>query len=415
MSFLKVELSIPELAETLARFGKDRKAALEQFGAGIAKVAETALNQLMSSEMTLFLGQSNQSDNKRNGYETRVYALKGLGALEVRVPVDRKRRFESTVIPKSERIDPRLKEDMAALALAGISSRTLAIMSKRILGVDVSHDTVAKTLPRLKDRATAWLERPIEGQWWALLVDGTNFKVARRGSVEKEPSLVVLGINKDMRRSILAIVPGTRDSADCWRSVFRTLKARGLDPQHVKIGVMDGLPGLERVFREEFVGAVTARCWFHAMQNALAKTPKRLHDAFHTLAKGIMYAEGEDAAREAFSRLKAAMHNDCQRAVACLEKDLDALVSHFTFPQKVWRALKTTNAVERIHKEVKRRTRAMESMGESTLTTVLAFTALRLELSWQRRAVDTYAVGHLQNRLEDKKDAIAKLRSVPIN
>ncbi len=376
MSILKIEISVSEAREALVQFSKDRKTALEQFGTNLKNLAETSLNKLMHSEMSLFLGQADQSDNKRNGYETRSYALKGIGSVQVRVPIDRKRRFESVVIPKSERIDPRLKEDMAALALAGISSRTLSLMSKRILGVDVSHETVAKTLPCLKDHAAAWLERPLKGQWWALLVDGTNFKVARRGSVEKEPSLVVLGINQDNRRSILAIVPGTRDSAECWRSVFRSIKARGVDPQTIQVGVMDGLPGLERVFKEEFPEAVTARCWFHAMQNALAKTPKRLHEPFHSLAKEIMYASSEEGARAAFIRLKSSMQNDCQRSIACLEKDLDSLVSHYRFPQNLWQALKTTNAVERIHKEVKRRTRAMESLGESTLTTVLAFTEI---------------------------------------
>jgi putative transposase len=415
MPILKVELNLSEVREALAQFGKDRKAALEQFGVSIKQAAETTLNQLMRSELSLFLGREDQADNKRNGYETRSYALKGIGSLQIRVPVDRKRRFESSIIPKGERIDPRLKEDMAALALAGISSRTLAIMSKRILGVDVSHETVANTLPLLKDQATAWLERPLNGQWWALLVDGTNFKVTRRGSVEKEPSLVVLGINQNNQRSILAIVPGTRDSAECWRSVFRSVKARGLDPQYVQVGVMDGLPGLETVFKEEFPSAVTARCWFHAMQNALAKAPKRLHDAFHAMAKEIMYAPGEAEARAAFGRLKSSMQHDCQRSISCLEKDLDSLVSHYRFPQKIWQALKTTNAVERIHKEVKRRTRAMESLGESTLTTILAFTALRLEMTWRRRAVDTYPVKQLIGRGKAKDSAIAELRSIPLN
>jgi hypothetical protein len=189
MPILKVELNLSEVREALAQFGKDRKAALEQFGVSIKQAAETTLNQLMRSELSLFLGREDQADNKRNGYETRSYALKGIGSLQIRVPVDRKRRFESSIIPKGERIDPRLKEDMAALALAGISSRTLAIMSKRILGVDVSHETVANTLPLLKDQATAWLERPLNGQWWALLVDGTNFKVTRRGSVVPETAL----------------------------------------------------------------------------------------------------------------------------------------------------------------------------------------------------------------------------------
>jgi putative transposase len=304
---------------------------------------------------------------------------------------------------------------MAALALGGLSSRTLAMMSKRILGVNVSHELISKSLPMLQENAESWLQRPIEGEWWALLIDGSNFKVRRRGSVEKEPSLVVLAIDSTNRRSILAIEPGTRDSAECWRTVFRSLINRGLDPSKVRIGVMDGLPGLEKVFAEEFQNAVTARCWFHAMQNVLAKTPKRLKDAFHKQAKAIMYAESESDARAAFRALKETMNTDCSRAISCLANDLDSLVSHYQFPKAVWQSLKTTNAVERIHKEVKRRTRAMEGVEEGTLTSIRAFTALRFEMSWQRRAVDTYKVDHLIGKALPKVDLVAKLQSVPLN
>ena len=133
------------------------------------------------------------------------------------------------------------------------------------------------------------------------------------------------------------------------------------------------------------------------MSNSLAKTPKRLRDPMHALLKKVMYADGEAAAREAFEDLSLAMGKDAARAVACIEKDLDSLVSHFKFPRKLWRSLKTTNAVERIHKEVKRRSRAMEAMGETTLTSLLAFTSLRLEMAWRRRAIDTYTTRKLEN------------------
>jgi putative transposase len=159
----------------------------------------------------------------------------------------------------------------------------------------------------------------------------------------------------------------------------------------VRVGVMDGLPGLEKAFREDFPKAITARCWFHSLQNAAAKTPKRLHDAFLILAKKVMYADCEVAASAAFGELEVAMNGDCQRAVDCLRKDLHSLVSHFKFPKKIWKALTTTYAVERSYKEFKRRSRPMEGDGDDTLTTLLAFTAMRLEMTWRRRSSDSYA------------------------
>lgn len=103
-----------------------------------------------------------------------------------------------------------------------------------------------------------------------------------------------------------------------------------------------------------------------------------------------MYAQGETEARQAFLNLKEAMGKDALKAVHCLEKDLDSLVSHFQFGKSLWYSLKTTNSVERINKEFKRRSKSMDSLGELRLRTLLAFTAMRLELGWQRRAVDAY-------------------------
>lgn len=390
LSIVRFEFNVPEARQALQKFAEHRLKALEMIVTEARSSVAGALNQLMHAEMAVFLGQPDQQDNKRNGYHDREYVLKGIGTIRVRVPEDRKGRFKSAIIPKGERIDPRLSQDMAALHLGGISTRTLAMMSKRILGVNVSHQTVSSSLPLISEEAVKWLKRRLSRKYWCLIVDGTYFHVRRLGNVEKEPSLVVLGIDENNRRSILAVEHGNRDSADNWRVVFRDLKARGLDGTQVKIGVMDGLPGLEAAFLEEFPQAVTARCWFHALQNALAKVPNRYHDAFHGMLKSVMYAEGHMQAKSAFEALKTAMNHECARAVACIEKDLESLISHFKFPKPLWKSLKTTNAVERIHKEFKRRARAMEAMGEQTLTTLVAFTALRLEMAWQWRAIDTY-------------------------
>ena len=234
-----------------------------------------------------------------------------------------------------------------------------------------------------------WLTRPIDKRFWALYIDGTNFKIQRRSSTEREPSLVVLGLGEDNYRSVLAIEPGTKDNVDAWRAVFGELKKRGLDPKFVRIGIMDGLPGLETLFCEEFPNAVTARCWVHSLRNALAKTPARLRDPFKLLAHKVMYAQSENDAREAFMALKEGMGNDAERAVHCLAKDLDSLLAHYRFDKRFWRALKTTNAIERVNKEFKRRTKSMGSLGESSLSVIVAFVALRLEMGWQRNQVDS--------------------------
>lgn len=388
MGIIKVEVNIAELTTAVEAFKANRLRALESFTLEVRSAVADAVNRLLHAEMALFLGSTDGEGNKRNGYEEKEYALKGVGAIRIRMPVDRKSRFSSAIIPKHERVDPRLKEDMAVLHLAGLSTRTMSLMSKRLLGVEVSPTTVSESLDLIADRATKWLERPITRPYWALYIDGTNFSVQRRGSTEKEPSLVVVGVDDDNRRSLLAIEPGTRDNVACWEATFRSLIERGLDPLKVRIGLMDGLPGLEDLFQRTFPNSVTGRCWKHALGNAVAKAPARLRDAFLKLTHAVMYAESENAARVAFERLKATMGADAERAVRCLEKDLDSLLVHYRFDRSLWRALKTTNTVERVHKEFKRRTKVMEGLGERTLRCVVAFTALKLEMGWRKDAIN---------------------------
>ena len=386
-SIVKVEISFPEAIKAIQEFKENRAAALAEFSNELKKSSQQFFESLIQAEFTAFLGEEGQSGNKRNGYKERSYVLKGIGAIKLSMPQDRHSKFESSVIPKNEVIDPRLKEDFAVLSLAGISTRSMGMISRRVLGLEVSRDTIAASYGLIEESAMKWLERPLEGKYWALYIDGTNFKIQRRGSTQREPMLVVMGIGEDGHKSILAIEPGHKENADCWRTVFGSLKSRGLDVEAVKIGIMDGLPGLEKAFREEFPNAVTARCWVHSKRNAMNKCPARLREAFQMMVSTVMYADSHQGAKESFSVLKSTMEDDGKRAVYCLEKDIDALLVHYTFDRKYWRALKTTNPIERVNKEFKRRAKTMEGLGEKSLNCVLVFTALKLEMGWKSRKV----------------------------
>ena len=414
MGIIKVEVKIPELTRALEQFKLNRLKSLELVADEVKTSVTSMFNQLLNAEMTLFLGEADQRDNKRNGYDDRDYALKGIGCLRLRIPVDRKRKFSSAIMPAHEQMDPRLKEDLAVLHLAGISTRTMAMISKRILGVEVSKQTVSNSLGLVEEKALQWLERPIDQEFWALFIDGTNFRMQRRGSTEKEPSLVVIGLNKQNRMSILTIQPGLKDDANSWREVFADLVKRGLKTQAVRIGVMDGLPGLENTFKETFTSAVTGRCWVHALRNAVAKTPERLREAFQTLTAKVMYASSENAARVAFKELKLAMGQDAQRAVHCLEKDLESLLAHYKFEKSLWRSLRTTNPIERVNKELKRRTKSMETIGEKTLMVLVAFTAMRLEYNWLKIPVDSEVISNLRF-IKSKKNEVESAMDSMLN
>lgn len=408
MGSIKVEIKVPEMVKALNEFKSNRIMAFETLSREIKASIATTINQLLNAEMTAFLGTDEDVSNKRNGYKIRSYTFKGIGTIRIKIPQDRKAKFNSIIIPKNEVIDPRLKEDIAVLHLAGISTRAMAMISKRLLGIEVSAKTVSNSLGKVENRALEWLTRPLdEHKYWALYIDGTNFKIQRRGSTENEPSLVVLGIDENNYRSILAIEPGFKDSASCWKTVFSSLIERGLDASAVKLGIMDGLSGLESSFKEVFSNAKTQRCWVHSLRNALNKCPKRLQDSFKGLADKIMYAASKEDALKGLNNLRAAMGNDGKKSVYTLEKDFESLTVYFEFNKSLWNSLKTTNPIERINRELKRRTKSMGTLGEKTLEIVVAFVALRIESGWRQSPVGSERHGNLRSIRENSIEVTA--------
>jgi putative transposase len=316
----------------------------------------------------------------------------------VRVPRDRAGRFESKVIPANQHYDSALEKDLALLHLSGLSTRTLSYLSHRVLGVRVSPQEVSNALHTIVPAAKAFLERPLSDRKFKYLyVDGTNFHV-RRTTVDREPTLVVIGVDEGDRKSILAMVQGDKDSRPAWEMVFAQLKERQLETASVQLGVMDGLPGLGEAFREAFPKAAVARCWVHKARNVFPRVPKRYQEDFKLGWDAIAYAKGESAGRLAFENLKSRWGSACADAVNCLERDIEELLVHYKFPEGHWKALRSTNPIERVNKEFKRRSKAMETVSADGLKVLLAFTALRLEYGWGITPISCSKLTHLRNR-----------------
>jgi putative transposase len=392
---MKVIVKVRDVVALAKRFEASPREAMRELVGHVREAMAATLEQVMDAEIDLFLGQDAEVANKRNGYRVRDFGLKGIGTVRVRVPRDRAGRFESHVVPPRRRYDAATEQDLALLHLAGLSRRMLAQLSGPVLGVRVSREEVGEALHALVPAAKAFLDRPVgDRRFKYLYVDGTNFHI-RRTTVEKEPTLVVIGVDETDHKSVLAMVAGDKDSRPAWEMVFTELTARGLDPAAVQLGIMDGLPGLAAAFGEAFPRARVARCWVHKARNVFPRVPRRYQAGFQVSWEAVQYAEDGAAARAAFDALQARWRASCGDAVACLERDLEALLVHYEFPKAHWDALRTTNSIERVHKEFKRRTKAMDAIGADGLKTILAFTALRLEFGWATTPLGSEKLAHL--------------------
>lgn len=353
------------------------------------------LSELMRTELSHFLGREpyerkEGKTNHRNGFYERQFTMKRFGEVAIEVPRDRDGEFRSEVLPRSKRYEDELRKDVCLMYLTGISTRTLSMLSKQLLGRKISAGEVSRANGEAVER---WRTRDLSQQKIKyILVDGVNFSMRVGKSVETVPVLVAVGVREDGTRLVLGLQAGDKESAGCWREFFEDLKSRGLSSETVMLGVMDGLAGLEMVFKEEFPQAEVQRCQVHVARNVLAKVPKKLKPEVADDMRSIFYASSKEKAKEFFVQFKEHWDKEVPSAVKCLENSLESCLTFFKFPPEEWQALRTTNIIERLNKEFKRRTRSMEIVaGENACYRLLAFISLKMEVHWKRNPIGKVA------------------------
>lgn len=387
---MELKVSVSEAIELIKEVKNVPAKIFEYIGMNIQKEVGTFLTNLMEQELTNHIGREKYERKEgktdyRNGSYARNFCIKGIGDVTVSIPRDRDGDFKTKVIPGCQRYDERITEDLAAMYLTGISTRTLSLLSKRLIGRSISPAEVSNASFELKQSIEKWRCRNLSHEKVKyLFIDGVNFNMRIDGSIEKVPVLVIIGVREDNTRLVLLIQSGDKESATAWRESFKDLKARGLDGSLVQLGIMDGLPGLEKVFAEEFPRAKVQRCQVHVARNVLAKVPQRLKQSVADDLRSIFYASSRKKADEFAVAFVNKWDKEIPSAVKSLSNSLDACLTFFYFPDDEWISLRTTNIIERLNKEFKRRTNPMEIVaGENACYLLLAFISLKMELSWR--------------------------------
>ena len=391
---MKMEITVAEAVELINQIRKQPDSLFEMIRADVKSCVGQYLSELMQTELSGFLGRVPYQriegrQNHRNGSYGREYTLKGIGTVAVKVPRDRNGQFKTQVIPRSKRYESVLREDLCTMFLGGISTRTLSLLSEKLIGRRLSANEVSRSSRQLSKAVEAWRLRDLSTEPIKyMFVDGTLFSMRIAGSIDKEPVLVAIGVTESGHRTVLGLQAGDKESASNWRELFKDIKNRGLDGSHITLGVMDGLPGLERVFKEEFPRAKVQRCQVHVARNILAKVPKKLRKSIADEVRSIFYASSKAKALSFFQAFKSRWEKELPSAVKCLESSLDSCLTYLQFPEEEWVCLRTTNVIERLNKEFKRRTKPMEIVaGEQSCYTLLTFICLKMELRWRTKPI----------------------------
>lgn len=331
-------------------------------------MARQALKELlegqMEREMTEFLGlepYDHASDrlDYRNGHYVR-HLLTEMGDLELLVPRTRKGGFQPQLLERYARRHHSIDEVLLACFCLGLSTRKAASVLAPMIGEKVSASTISRIARDLDQEVEAYHHRFVKDQYLYLFFDGVVLKSKGAVQVQKKVLLCVFGIRQDGVQEMIDFCPATSESQAAWESFLRDLYRRGLEGAFCQLTATDGGTGLHAALEIVYPKIPLQRCWAHKTRNVLDKVKKKDQEAVKKALNKISHAKNRREATKAYWRLTSDWRKAYPRAIICLEKDMDQLLTFFQIKEKeLWSRLRTTNLIERSFREVRRRTRPM--------------------------------------------------------
>jgi putative transposase len=326
----------------------------------------------------------------RNGKARPRTVSLGAGPMELRAPrVNDRRpehRFTSKILPPYMRRSPRLDEALPVFYLRGLSSGDFEEAIPVLLGADAagfSPSTITRLTRVWQEEHEGWCKRPLTDKEYVYVwADGVYFNV-RLGEDKQLACLVLVGALPDGTKEVIALQDGYRESTDSWLSLLRDLKRRGMPAPRLATG--DGALGFWAALRQVYPGTEEQRCWVHKIANILDKLPKRVQPRAKDMLHEIMYAPNRQGAIEDIQRFVQEFQAKYPKAVECLIKDQDELLTFFDFPAEHWLHLRTTNPIESTFSTVKARTKRTKGAGSRKAGLAMAFKLLLgAEKRWRR-------------------------------
>jgi len=344
--------------------------------------------QVMEEELTRHLGaqrheRTQQRTGHRNGYKARGLNTR-VGALELQIPQARGTEpYSPLFFAKWQRSERALLVACAEMYFMGVSTRKVKDVLEKMSGFEVSASTVSCVAQELDERLAEFRQRRLDEQEWPfLMMDACYIKVRRKGRVANQAVLVVAGITDDGRREILTWRTADAESEASWTEVLRELRQRGV--RGVRWIVSDGHEGIQAAARSQFTGACWQRCWTHFMRNALAKVG---HKHKNALAKELVAARKFEDVKICLieaERVAARWETQYPRVAKQIRDQFEETMSTHGLPKTQRRRVYTTNLMERLMREIKRRTRVVGIFpNEASCDRLVGAQLLERHESWQ--------------------------------
>jgi putative transposase len=321
-------------------------------------LVQELVQQILEAEMSEALGaEKHERSGGRLGYRSGHYRrslITRVGKLELRVPQDRSGHFSTVVFEQYQRSEKALVAALAQMYVQGVSTRKVKAITEELCGHEFSASSISGITGKLDQQLKEFAERELDEPFAYLILDARYEKVRESGVIRSRAILMALGIDWEGRRQVLAVEWANRESASSWKEFLLKLKGRGLRGVH--LCVSDDHPGLKRAIGEVLPEALWQRCYVHFLRNALDQLPRKADDDCLMELRWLYDRHGISEARADLGKWLEKWAGKYPRMCQWVEANIEETWTFYRVPREHHKHLKSTNMLERLNQELKRRT-----------------------------------------------------------
>jgi transposase-like protein len=347
------------------------------------------LIQALEEEVETYIqaGPYERTKNRRdhrNGTYRRGLGT-SMGELED-LPVPRTRKgFQSQLFDRYRRRQAELDESICQMFVQGVSTEKVGKIVETLSGNHPSPSTVSRVFHTLEEEFATWKRRPLQTHYLYVIADGSYFSVIYNGVGQKMPILAAIGIDVAGKREVLGFSTGDRENQSAWEALLTDFKERGLET--VDLWITDGGKAMINAIENKFLNPQRQRCVRHKMENVLGYIPTQQHEQVYPELRAIFYQDNLEKAEQTAAAFLLKYEPTYPTACDCLRRDLPECLTFYRFPQKHWRFIRTSNAIERLFQEVKKRSHKMAAAFRNENSCLLLFYAVVRSLHLRNIAV----------------------------
>jgi len=343
----------------------------------------TAVQELLEAEMTETLAaEKGERTDGRLGYRSGYYSrslITRVGKIELKVPQDRAGRFSTELFERYQRSEKALVAALAEMYVQGVSTRKVKQVTEELVGHAFSASAISAINKRLDGSLKAFCERKLKEPFPYLILDARYERVREDGVIASHAVLIAIGVDWEGRRQVLAVELANRESRASWKDFLEALKQRGL--HGVEFVISDDHSGLKKAIAEALSGAFWQRCYVHFLRNALDYVPRKVDDDCLLELRWMYDRRDLGEVRRDLAAWLAKWGGKYPKLTGWVEENIEETLTYFRLPLAHRKHMKSTNMLERLNEEIRRRTYVVRIFpnAESCLRLVRALTVERHE------------------------------------